>query len=57
MKGKQEIEEKCTYPRLSTDKLLPGFAAYLDIIGVECVDKLKIFFPASADIGSDDGGI
>jgi hypothetical protein len=57
MKGKQEIEEKCTYPRPSADKLLPGFAAYLDIIGVECVDKLKIFFPASADIGSDDGGI
>jgi hypothetical protein len=46
MKGKQESEEKCTYPRLSTDKLLPGFAAYLDIIGVECVDKLKDILPS-----------
>jgi len=57
MNGKQKIEEKCTYRRLSTDTLLPAFAAYLDIIGVECVENLKIFFPASADIGSDDGGI
>jgi hypothetical protein len=30
---------------------------HLDIIGVECVENLKIFFPATADIGSDDGRI
>ena len=42
------------------------FAAYraglrvggdLDIIRVECVENLKIFFPSPTDIGRDDGRI
>ncbi len=28
---------------------------HLDLVGVECLENLEIFFPAPADIGGDDG--
>ena len=46
VKREQEIEEKCTHSRFSPDQLLPIFAAYLDIIGVECVEKSQDILPS-----------
>jgi hypothetical protein len=57
MKRDQEVEEKWSHPGLSTNRFFKSFAAYLDIIGIEFLKDLKIFFEASADLGLDDGRV
>jgi hypothetical protein len=57
MKWDKEVEEKRAYFRLSTNRLFPGLAACLDVIGVKGVEDLKILFEALADVGLDDGRI
>jgi len=53
VKRDKEVEEKRAYFRFSTDRL--GFAADFDIIGVKCVEDLKILFEAFGDFCPDDG--
>ena len=49
----KEVEEKRAYFRFSTDRLC--FAADFDIIGVKCVEDLKLLFEAFGDFCPDDG--
>jgi hypothetical protein len=57
VKRDKEIVKDRANPLLA--EYLAGLLAVrrLDIIGVERVKNLEIFFPAAADIGCDDGGI
>jgi hypothetical protein len=57
MERGEEIEKECANPVPAAYRAGLRVGGHLDIIGVECVKNLKIFLPASADIGSDDGGI
>jgi len=55
MKRKLEAEKKCAHSRLSANRLLRGFAASLDIVGIVLVEDVQIFFVATADLSMDDG--
>jgi hypothetical protein len=57
VKRDKEVEEKRAYPRLSTNRFFPGFAACLDVIGVKGIEDLKVLFEAFADVGLDDGRV
>jgi hypothetical protein len=54
VKRDKEVEEKRAYFRFSTYRCPLGFAADFDIIGVKCVEDLKILFEALGDFGPDD---
>ena len=41
----------------STDRFFPGVATDLDVVAVEYIKDLNVFFEAFADLGLDDGGI
>src|SRR5258708_28015492 len=53
----QEAEDKGLHSDLSTNRSFPGFVTYLDVIGVKLVEDLKVFFEASANLGTDDGRV
>ncbi len=55
VKRDKEVEEKRAYFRFSAYRCPLGFAADFDIIGVKCVEDLKILFEAFGDFGPDDG--
>jgi hypothetical protein len=57
MKRGKDIEKERPNSLLAAYRAGPCLGGHLDIIGVECVENLKIFFPASADISRDDGRI
>ena len=57
VKRKQEAREEGTRCRLSTDRLLLAFAAYLYIVGVERVKDLKKLFVPFADLSLNDGRV
>jgi hypothetical protein len=57
MKWGQEFEKECANPFPAKYRAALCAVGDLDMIGVKCVNNLKVFFPPSADIGSDDGGI
>jgi hypothetical protein len=57
MKRDKEFEKECANPFLAPHRLGRRVGSHLDFIGVERVKNLKIFFPAGADFGGDDGGI
>ena len=57
MKGDKEFEKERANALPAKYRATLRAVADFDIIGVERVKNLKIFFPAAADIGGDDGGI
>jgi hypothetical protein len=57
MKRDKEFDNECASLFPAKYRATLRAVADLDIIGVERVENLKIFFPAAADIGSDYGGI
>jgi hypothetical protein len=57
MKWAKEVEQERPKALSATYRACRGVSGHLDIAGVECVENLKVFFPAPADIGGDDGGI
>ena len=57
MKRDKEFEKECANPLPAKYRATLRAVGDLDMIGVERVKNLKIFFPAAADIGGNDGGI
>jgi hypothetical protein len=57
MKWDQEFEKECANLFPAKYRAAIRAVGHLDMIGVKCIKNLKIFFPPSADIGADDGGI
>jgi len=57
MKRDKEFDKECPNPFPAKYRATLRAVADLDMIGVERVKNLKIFFPAAADIGGYDGGI
>src|ERR1700736_509724 len=57
MNRDQEFVKECAHPLLAKYRATLRAVADLDMIGVEGVKNLKIFFPAAADVGGNDGGI
>jgi hypothetical protein len=57
MEGDQEAENKRAHCGLSANRLFPGLAGSLDIVGVKRIEDLQIFFIASGDVSMDDGCI
>ena len=57
MKRDKEVERERSNALFATFRACLRVGGHLDIIGVECVENLKILFPAPADIGGDAGGI
>jgi hypothetical protein len=57
MKRDKEFEKECANPFPAKYRGTVRAVADLDMIGVERVKNLKIFFPAAADICGDEGGI
>ena len=57
MNRDEEVAEKCAHPLFAKYRAAFRPVGDLDIIGVEGVKNLKILFPATADVGGDDGGI
>jgi hypothetical protein len=57
VKRDKEVEKKRANPFLTLRGLGLRVGSHFDIIAVERVKNFKIFFPASADIGGDDGGV
>jgi hypothetical protein len=57
MKRGKEVEQERTNALFATYRACLRVGGHLDIIGVECVENLNIFFPNPADIGGDYGGI
>jgi hypothetical protein len=57
MKRGQEVEQECPNALFAPQGASLGVRGHLDFVGVECVENLKIFFPAPADVCADDSGI
>jgi hypothetical protein len=57
VKRDQEFEKECANPFPAKYRATLRPVGDLDVIGIEGVKNLKIFFPAAADVGGDDGGI
>src|ERR1700721_61662 len=57
MKRDKEFGEECANLLPAKYQATLRAVADLDMIGVERVKNLKICFPATADVGGDDGGI
>jgi hypothetical protein len=57
MKRGKEVEEERPNALSAKYRASPGVRSHLDFVGVECVENLKIFFPAPANIGGDDRGV
>src|SRR5271155_5015563 len=57
MKRDKEFEEECANLLPAKYRATLGAIADLDMIGVEGVKNLKIFFPAAADVRGNDGRI
>jgi hypothetical protein len=57
MNRNEEFVKECAHLLLAKYRAAYRSVGDLDIIGVEGVKNLKIFFPAAADVCGDDGGI